>query len=77
MLFRSNVSVVGVGWGAFWQKRPEFVRTQWDALQPLLQQGLLNPPIGSRHALDDVAAALAEIDERRATGKVTITVRGS
>lgn len=76
-LLLNNVSVVGVGWGAFWQKRPEFVRTQWDALQPLLQQGLLDPPIGSRHALDDVAAALAEIDERRATGKVTITVRVS
>ena len=76
-LLLNNVSVVGVGWGAFWQKRPEFVRTQWDALQPLLERGLLDPPIGSRHALDDVAAALGEIDERRATGKVTITVRES
>ena len=76
-LLLNNVSVVGVGWGAFWQKRPEFVRTQWEALQPLLERGLLDPPIGSRRALDDVAAALTEIDERRATGKVTITVRAS
>ena len=35
--------------------------------------GLLDPPIGSRHPLDDVAGALAEIDERRARGKVTLT----
>jgi NADPH2:quinone reductase len=76
-LLLNNVSVVGVGWGAFWQKRPEFVRAQWEALLPLLGQGLLEPPIGSRHALEDVTAALTELDERRATGKVTIRVRGS
>ena len=74
-LLLNNLSVVGVGWGAFWQHQPEYLRTQWDAILPLVEQGLLDPQIGSRHALDDVAAALAEIDERRALGKVTLTVR--
>ena len=44
---------------------------------PLLEQGLLDPPIGSRHPLDDVVAALTEIDERRAHGKVTLTIRSA
>src|SRR6478752_1534683 len=74
-LLLNNVSVVGVGWGAFWTPDPSYLRTQWEAILPLLESGQLAPPIGSRHPLDDVAGALAEIDERRAHGKVTLTVR--
>src|SRR6478752_7437980 len=74
-LLLGNTSVVGVGWGAFWMHDPTYLRTQWDAILPLLESGALAPPIGTRHPLDDVGAALAEIDERRAHGKVTLTVR--
>ena len=74
-LLLGNTSVVGVGWGAFWMPDPSYLRTQWDAILPLLESGALAPPIGTRHRLDDVAAALTEIDERRAHGKVTLTVR--
>lgn len=74
-LLLNNISVVGVGWGAFWTPDPSYLRTQWEAILPLLESGALAPPIGTRHSLDDVAGALAEIDERRAQGKVTLTVR--
>jgi NADPH2:quinone reductase len=74
-LLLGNTSVVGVGWGAFWQKDPRYLRTQWDAILPLLESGALDPLIGSTHDLDDAAAALVEIDERRAMGKVTLRVR--
>ena len=74
-LLLNNISVVGVGWGAYWTSDPAYLRTQWDAILPLVEQGSLAPPIGARHPLDDVAAALAELDERRALGKVTLTVR--
>ena len=76
-LLLGNLSVVGVGWGAFWQHQPDYLRSQWEALVPLLEQGLLDPPIGSRHPLDDVVPALTEIDERRAHGKVTLTIRSA
>ena len=76
-LLLGNLSVVGVGWGAFWQHRPDYLRSQWEALLPLLEQGLLDPPIGSRHPLDAVAGALTEIDQRRARGKVTLTIRSA
>jgi NADPH2:quinone reductase len=74
-LLLNNISVVGVGWGAFWTSLREYPREQWAELLPLLRAGRITPPIGSVHPLDDAAAALAEIDERRATGKVVLAVR--
>jgi NADPH2:quinone reductase len=73
-LLLNNISVVGVGWGAYWTPNPAYLQQQWEAITPLLEAGLLAPPIGARHPLDDVVAALTEIDERRALGKVTLTV---
>ncbi|KGN42315.1 NADPH:quinone oxidoreductase family protein [Knoellia aerolata] len=72
-LLLNNLDVVGVGWGAYWMGRPGFVRRQWDDLAPLLEAGVLEPVIGSVRDLDEVAVALADIDERRATGKVILT----
>ncbi|MEX5721350.1 NADPH:quinone oxidoreductase family protein [Geodermatophilus maliterrae] len=75
-LLLNNVSVVGVGWGAFWSGEPGYVQEQWRDLLPLLEQGRLQPVIGSVHDLADAAAAVTELDERRATGKVLLRVRG-
>jgi NADPH2:quinone reductase len=74
-LLLGNTSVVGVGWGAFWSSESRYLQEQWQAILPLLERGLLNPPIGSIHPLSEVSSALAEIDERRATGKVVVRVR--
>ncbi|WP_028662863.1 NADPH:quinone oxidoreductase family protein [Saccharomonospora halophila] len=74
-LLLNNISVVGVGWGAFWSSRPEYLRQQWAELQPLLRDGALDPPVGAEYPLDDVATALADLNERRARGKVVLTVR--
>jgi NADPH2:quinone reductase len=74
-LLLNNISVVGVGWGAYWLARPEYLHEQWAELLPLLQRRDLDPLIGSVHELDDVAAALAELDERRAAGKVLLRMR--
>jgi NADPH2:quinone reductase len=74
-LLLNNISVVGVGWGAFWSLDKPYIRAQWDEIVPLLEQGLIDPPLGTDHALADASAALVELDERRATGKVTLAVR--
>jgi NADPH2:quinone reductase len=74
-LLLANTSVVGVGWGAFWTRDHAYLRTQWEAVLPLVESGQLAPPVGTRHLLEDVAAALTEIDERRAQGKVTLAIR--
>ncbi len=76
-LLLHNISVVGVGWGAWWtgpgEPGPTYVRRQWDDLVPLLVSGRVDPVIGEVRALDDVAAALSALEERRATGKVLLT----
>jgi NADPH:quinone reductase len=74
-LLLNNISVVGVGWGAFWMPDPSYLQTQWAEILPLLEAGKLDPPIGATFPLDEAARALAEIDERRATGKVLLTPR--
>ena len=74
-LLLNNISVVGVGWGAYWTARPEYLQEQWSELLPLLEAGTLDPVLGTTHRLEDAAAALLELDERRAAGKVLLTTR--
>lgn len=72
-LLLNNISVVGVGWGAYVLKRAGYVRRQWDELTPHLASGALDPPIGATFGLGDAADALLTLDERRATGKIVLT----
>ena len=76
-LLLNNVSVVGVGWGAYWRGAGGvgFLRRQWDELAPLLESGAIDPPIGMVRDLDEAGAAIADLDERRATVKVLIRLR--
>jgi len=72
-LLLNNVSVVGVGWGAYVLKRQGLIREEWDALLPHLESGVIDPPISGTFGLDRAADALLVLDERRATGKVLLT----
>lgn len=71
-LLLNNISVVGVGWGAYALKRPGHLAVEWEAIAPHVTSGALRPPIGATYPLDQAAQALAELDERRATGKVLL-----
>ena len=76
-LLLGNISVVGIGWGAWWTHPSGpgagYLRRQWDDLLPLLRSGAVDPVIGEVRALDDVVGALTAVDERRATGKVLLS----
>ena len=74
-LLLNNISVVGVGWGAYWTRQPGYLQEQWAELLPLLEAGRLDPVLGTTHPLEDAAQALLELDERRAAGKVLLTTR--
>lgn len=74
-LLLNNVSVVGVGWGAFWLTRPEYLQQQWADVLPHVEAGRLDPVIGGSHPLADAAKALSSLDERAALGKVVLRVR--
>jgi NADPH2:quinone reductase len=74
-LLLNNIAVVGVGWGAFALPRPSFMAEQWADLLPLLESGALDPPLAETYELADASAALSAMEERRAAGKLVLTVR--
>ena len=72
-LLLNNVSVVGVGWGAYAMGKPGYLQQQWTEVLPHIESGALTPPIGATFPLEQATQALLELDERRATGKVLLT----
>jgi NADPH2:quinone reductase len=74
-LLLNNTAVVGVGWGGYALGRPGYVQEQWSNLLPHLESGSIDPPLGNSYPLEKTGDALRELDERRATGKVTLEVR--
>lgn len=73
-LLLNNIDVRGVGWGAYAMVRPGFMREQWDALVPMMERGVVDPPIGRTYAFDEMGAALAEMADRRTLGKSVVVV---
>jgi NADPH:quinone reductase len=73
-LLLNNITVVGAGWGTYAPKRLGHMQTEWEAIVPHVRSGALKPIIGGTYALHDAAAALREIDRRRAVGKMILTM---
>ena len=72
-LLLNNIDVRGVGWGAFAMARPGFMRRQWESLLPMMEAGVIDPPIGRTYPLEAAADALADLEARRTLGKSVIT----
>jgi NADPH2:quinone reductase len=72
-LLLNNVDVRGVGWGAYAMLRPGFMRGQWTALLPMMQSGVIDPPLGKVYPLAQVGDALADMAARRTLGKSVVT----
>ncbi|GFZ98105.1 NADPH:quinone oxidoreductase family protein [Nesterenkonia alkaliphila] len=73
-LLLNNISVVGVGWGAYARTRPHYIPGQWEQLQPHLASGALAPPLGPTYPLEKASEAIQVLEQRSATGKVLLTV---
>ena len=71
-LLLNNVDVRGVGWGAYAMARPGYMRSQWDALLPMMTSGVIAPPIGALRPVEEIADALTAMDERRTLGKTVL-----
>jgi NADPH2:quinone reductase len=74
-LLLRNVSVIGAGWGAYVMGNPQRNRAIGEAVGRMVDEGFVRPLVGARFALEDAADAFRAIDERRAVGKVVLSVR--
>jgi NADPH:quinone reductase len=74
-LLLKNTEVVGAGWGAYAMARPELNREIGAAINRMVDDGFVLPPIGERFPLERAADALKALEERRATGKIVLDVR--
>jgi len=74
-LLLRNISVVGAGWGAYVMGKPELNVQIGEAINKMVDDGYISPPIGGRFPFERAADALKMLDERRATGKLVLDVR--
>lgn len=71
-LLKGN-SLVGVFWGRFTQEQPEKHAANFATIVDWASQGKLAPLIQKRYSLDDGAAALQWLADRKAIGRVVVT----
>ena len=74
-LLLNNTDVRGVGWGAYAMARPGYMQEQWEALLPMIETGVVKPPIGRVYDLEEFGQALIDMDERRTLGKSVVRVK--
>ncbi|MGH2863973.1 MAG: NADPH:quinone oxidoreductase family protein [Solirubrobacteraceae bacterium] len=75
-LLLKNTEVVGAGWGAYVMGKPDLNRENGAAINRMVDDGVVSPVIGERFPLERAGDALKLLDERRATGKIVLDVRG-
>jgi len=74
LLLVKNISVLGLYWGAYSWKRPEVLAASMQQLLAWLADGTLSPHIGARYPLSQAADALKSLADRKAVGKVVVTM---
>jgi NADPH2:quinone reductase len=67
-----NYSVVGLHWGAYRHNNPAKIEQGWNELIELYKTGLLNPVIGGRYHMEEVADAMEFLASRKAVGKIVL-----
>ena len=69
-----SCQIVGVFWGAWVARNPKGHAANLAELFELYQQGKIRPHVSNRYPLAQAAEAIKELSERRAKGKVVITI---
>lgn len=74
LVLLKSVAVLGVIWGAWIGRNPGALQAQVDALLALYADGRIRPRISARFPLERAADAIRCVGERRALGKLVVTV---
>lgn len=72
LVLLKSIDVVGVHWGRWTERDPAGQAANMRWLLAEVAAGRLRPTVHARYALEDTAAALAEIEARRVRGKVVL-----
>ena len=67
-------SIVGVFWGDFARRSPEANRANFDTLFRMAVDGSIDPHVSMTFPLERAGDALTALAERKATGKVVLTI---
>lgn len=70
-----GASLVGVFWGAFAQRQPQDNLANFQQLVKWFDEGKLKPLVSQTYPLEQAAEAINHLGQRRAIGKVVVTVR--
>lgn len=74
ILLVKNLSVHGVFWGSYRQRRPDLIAAEFAELAGWYEAGKLKPHISHRVPLAEASRALELLTSRKAQGKVVVTV---
>lgn len=75
LVLLKSCQVVGVFYGAFSMRFPEQNRKNFSELMALFGSGKITPLIGAEYSLEEYADALNCLAQRRAIGKVVVTIK--
>jgi NADPH2:quinone reductase len=51
------------------------MQQQWAELLPMMESGVIRPPIGTTYALEDFGQALIDMEQRKTLGKSVVKLR--
>ena len=74
LLLVKNLSVMGFYWGGYLSFAPEVLSDSLNTLLTWIAEGQLHPRISHQIPLENVAAAYDLLRNRRATGKIVVTM---
>ncbi|MGE0126850.1 MAG: NADPH:quinone oxidoreductase family protein [Blastocatellales bacterium] len=69
-----NMSVVGVYWGGYLERHPEYMHEAQEALFKMYEAGQIKPIVSRSFALRDAVAALDDLGARKTYAKVVLTI---
>lgn len=69
-----SCQIVGVFWGAFTAREPKKNAANIAELLGLYAAGKIKPHVSARYPLSDAGAAIQALADRKATGKVVVTI---
>lgn len=74
-LLLNNTDVRGVGWGEYAFSHPGYMHQQWAQLVPMIESGVVKPPVGKVYPIEEFGQALIDMDGRATLGKSVVRIR--